>query len=368
MKKNYFIFVVAIAALLSSCASTYHYCQVYETKPVKQDNHYKKANGDFCYENEHCIIDYNFWANGGSADFSLYNKTDEIIYVDLAKSFYVMNGEAYDLYRSREWTESSSIGFASSYAYSNGATRAKSLSVGLIEPSLWTDGVVGAKASKAASRSASVTSGNTVAHTESSAVTFREKKEVAIPPHSKKYIKSYNIVNSPMLNCDLQRYPSRSARLNFSSENSPYKFSDYITYSVGDNAKPISINNEFYVSSVTNYPEPDVVEMRKREEPCDNVKDPDYTAPQYDLYDKVIRDSICETSTSFYDTYSKTTTKKLYDKYATTEYSYDKYYKAYVKSKVGTGKAGKGSSGSFVAFSIVTGVIALLIVIGLLSH
>lgn len=367
MKKTIFICVVAVAALLSSCASTYHYCQVYETKPVKQENHYKKANGDFCYENEHCIIDYNFWANGGSADFGFYNKTDEIIYVDLAKSFYMMNGVAYDLYQNREWTQSSSVGVASSVSYGSAVSRSRALSAGIIEPSLWSDGVVSAKASRAASRSSSVTSSNAVARTESSAVTVKEKQIIAIPPHGKKTVKTYNINTSPMLSCDLQRYPAKSARLDFSADNSPFLFSEVVTYSVGDKSQPVTLNNEFYVSSITNYAEPEIVEMKKREEPCENMQDPDYSTPLYDLYDKFIRDSICETSTSFYNTYSKTTAKKLYEKELKKDYSYDSRYNAFVKKGAMTRKnVNRGSNA--VLGGLVAGVGVLLLVVALVAY
>lgn len=355
MKKNYLVFVVAIAALLSSCANTYYYCQVYETEPVRQDVHLKNENGSLKYENAQCIVDYCFWANGGSTDFSFYNKTDEIIYVDLSKSFYVMNDVAHDLYQNREWYKSSAVGVASSASYGYGETQSRTLSAGVIDPSLWSEGAVSATASKAASHSAGFSAGKAIAQTETNAVTIREKKEVAIPPHSKKYIKSHSIVYFPMLDCDLQRYPSQSSRMEFSADNSPFRFSEIITYSVGDNSQPVTVNNEFYVSSVANYAEPAILEMRKRGEPCENMQDPDYSAPQYDIYDKVIRDNICETSTSFYNTYTITTTKKLYDKGWTKDYYYDSRNDAFVKKGVFSSKPSGNKSKNPVLGGLVIG-------------
>lgn len=350
MKKiNYIVITALLCVVMSSCASSYNFCQVYETKPVKQSNQLKYENGGMSYENAQCSIDYCFWSNGGNADFNFYNKTDDIIYIDLAKSFYVMNGVAYDLFLDREWTQSSSVGVASSVFYGYGESRSVALSVARIEPSLTTDGLVTARATKTAGRSANITSGRALALTESSSVTVKEKKIIVVPPHSKKYIKTYSIATTPMLSCDLQRYPSQSARLEFTAENSPYCFSDVITYFVGDNTQSTTVKNDFYVSSVTNYAEPEIVIMQKREELCENMRDMDYVAPSQDLYDKVIRGSICETASSFYNTYQTKTNKKLYEKKESDGYSYNSQYQAYVRSK---------SQGE-IGVSVVIGIIGM---------
>ena len=168
-----------------------------------------------------------------------------------------------------------------------------------------------------------------------------------------------------MLDCDLQRYPSQSSRMEFSADNSPFRFSEIITYSVGDNSQPVTVSNEFYVSSVANYAEPAILEMRKRGEPCENMQDPDYSAPQYDIYDKVIRDNICETSTSFYNTYTKTTTKKLYDKGWTKDYYYDSRNDAFVKKGVFSSKpsGNKGKNPGVGGLVIGAGVLAMAVVL-----
>ena len=361
MKKNIYLFVAAVAAVfLSSCAGTYQYCQIYETKPVRQENLVKNDNGALRYENAQCAIDYNFWSNGGSADFYFYNKTDEIIYIDLAKSFYVRNGVAHDLFGAREWSQSSSVGVASSVSYGYSESASAALAVGAIVPSLVSGGAVGAKAAKAASRTVSATSGNAVAHTETITVTTKEKQIIAVPPHSKKYIRTHDIATTPYLSCDLQRYPSTSARIDFSADNSPYRFSDVITYTVGEDKQPVTVNGDFYVSSVTNYAEPEIVVMKKREELCENMRAPDYVKPERSLYDKVIRDSICETASSFYNTYDVKSEKRLYEDNKYKSYTYDYRYNAYVLS---------GSHGNpWIAIGImggIVGVAALLALFGL---
>lgn len=50
--------------------------------------------------------------------------------------------------------------------------------------------------------------------------------------------------------------------------------------------------------------------MKKRDEPCENLKDPDYISPEVDLYDKIVKENVCEEASSFYKTYDTKTTKK----------------------------------------------------------
>ena len=204
-----------MSTLLASCSSTYQFCQVSETKPVNKEVLKKGGNGEYQYENSQCIISYNFWSNGGTADFEFYNKTDEIIYIDLANSFFVVNGKAYDMFRNREWSQGSTMSVASSMSYGYGASRSAALSFGRIEPIPTPSGSVKANATRSANRSANVTSSRAMAHSESSTVTIKEKQIIAVPPHTKKHVKTYNISTEPMLSCDIQRYPSQKSRLNF---------------------------------------------------------------------------------------------------------------------------------------------------------
>ena len=332
--------------LLTSCVSTYQYCQIYETEPVRHDGQLMNENGKLFYEDSQCVIDYCFWSNGGSADFSFYNKTDEIVYIDLAKSFFVMNGEARDLYQGREWSQSSSESVASSLSYSYGESR----SLGRIEPNIISEGAT----TKTVKRSASIMARGAVAHTESNTVTTKEKQVIAIPPHTKKYVETYNITSFPMLSCDLPRYPSNRARLDYTTDDSPFRFSDIITYTIGDSTHPITVTNEFYVSSVTNYAEPEIVVMKKREEPCENMRGPDYESPSVELFDKVVKSDLCEPASSFYHTYQTHTNKKLYEDNSTKGYTYNARYDAYTtKSKV--------SMGSLGVFAGVLTIIAVLV-------
>lgn len=42
-------------------------------------------------------------------------------------------------------------------------------------------------------------------------------------------------------------------------DESPFVFSNRITYRVGESAEPVQFENQFYVSEITNYPEKEIV-------------------------------------------------------------------------------------------------------------
>ena len=90
--------LLCVALLFSSCSSIYHYVQVFETQSTKQSAPVKQQNGGLVYEDDECLVFYSLWANGGDASFGIFNKTDQIMYVDLSKSFFIRNGIANDYY------------------------------------------------------------------------------------------------------------------------------------------------------------------------------------------------------------------------------------------------------------------------------
>lgn len=97
--------------------------------------------------------------------------------------------------------------------------------------------------------------------------------------------------------------------------------------------------------------------MKKREEVCENMRNPNYEEPEYDLYDKVVRDSICETASSFYNTYDITTKKRLYNNDSYNGYVYNTQYQAYTLSK------SKGYGAAIVIMSV--GLAAILVLLQL---
>ena len=65
--------------------------------------------------------------------------------------------------------------------------------------------------------------------------------------------------------CDLFKYPKakKVKAVSYTRENSPIVFSNRITYAIHNNSN--LVENEFYVSEITNYPESVFFESRHEE-------------------------------------------------------------------------------------------------------
>ena len=91
------------AAFMASCSSS-SYVQVVDMKgsvPVE--------NSNFTYSDNACKITYNLWSNGGDAGFRVENLTDQVIYINLANSFFIENGTAHDYFRNRTYGKGLSL-------------------------------------------------------------------------------------------------------------------------------------------------------------------------------------------------------------------------------------------------------------------
>lgn len=176
------------------------------------------------YEDENCTVAYDFWSDGGDAGFWLRNNTEENIHLHLDKSFFIKNGVAYDYYLDRVFSASSQRGMT----HSN--------QVG--------------------------TSGSYYSSVE--AQSRKEKEVVTIPPHTKRKITEYPISWMRITNCDLPGFPTRLnlRTKEFDKDNSPLVFGNRIAYSVGDDEELLLIENDFFVSEVSNYPESAMYEFR----------------------------------------------------------------------------------------------------------
>lgn len=218
---------------LTSCSSTFY--QLYEVEP--QQNISKEEEG-LVYEDEHCIITYNLWAEEGDSGFTIYNKTQEKLTLHLDESFFILNDRAYDYYKNRI-TSSSRMTTATS-SYSN--------SMALLL------GGYGTKTSELA-----------IAGDRSVAAV--EKPKISIPPQSSKRIAEYIINPTLFRSCNLFRYPSRK-QVNsetFNETNSPIVFKNLIKYQVNGNDELKTIEHTFYVSAISNYPESEFKESKYEE-------------------------------------------------------------------------------------------------------
>ena len=235
--------MMTVCAAFSSCAPATYY-QLYQTQPVSD---IAMRENCMVFEDENCEIIYNFWKEYGDIGFVFRNKTSENIYLHLDECYYVENGFAYDYYQNRVYTNSKSHVTSNqlSNIYGSYITKSNTYKNGYIY------GLTG-----------------TVTSSSSNSVSIAEKQVICIPPKSSKTITEFDIKSSVYRSCDLYRIPAvkKPHGVSFNMDNSPLTFGNRITYSIGKNEEVVRVNNEFYVSKISNYSELDFVRMEYVEE------------------------------------------------------------------------------------------------------
>lgn len=239
---------------LASCKSVAYY-QVYKAVP---DNSVSVTSNNLMeYEDKNCVISYNLWSDGGNMGFRVFNKTDQDLVINLDKSFFIRNGEAFDYYQNRVFTNSYSEGSSKSKSSAVSASaKASSSTTGL---NFW--GWL-ATASGSVANSVGVSNTHSTMSSSGQSVAITEEVLVIIPPKTSKRFYEYNAVDGLYRDCDLLLFPKKRdiKTLRFSRDNSPYIFSNVIAYSLENEDKLNIVENEFYISEVTNYPEKEIFE------------------------------------------------------------------------------------------------------------
>jgi hypothetical protein len=181
------------------------------------------GNNNIVFEDKNCLVYYNLSTEGGDVGFSIYNKTESDMTVYLTKTFFVLNGVAYEYFQNRTFSISSNSGTTvSSYYY----------------PNYWNNNV-----SKTTGMSSTGFS-----------TSYVEKPELTIPPKTLVNISEYKVTNTYFSNCDLPLYPSQNniKSIKYSKEDSPFTFYNIITYSTKSDT--VRLENKFYVSEIANFP------------------------------------------------------------------------------------------------------------------
>ena len=246
---------------------------MYHTQPVTDIT---IRDNCMVYEDENCEILYNFWKEYGEIGFVFYNKTTENIYLHLDECFYIENGGAYDYYRNRVYTNSKSYvtstqltNINSSYlTKSNATANANYYQIGAY-------GTGNAYGNQTTYKNGYIYgSTGTITNTTSNSVSIAEKRIICIPPRTSKIITEFEIKNSIYRSCDIYRNPGRKDphSVTFSKNNSPLIFGNRIAYSIGNGEELIRVENEFYVSKISNYSSQDITKLEKVEE-CGRKKD-----------------------------------------------------------------------------------------------
>ena len=244
-KKFATLLLTAVVSMgLSSCNKLYY--QVYD---VNSENMVQKDNS-LVYENNDLKLMYNLWGENGSVGFIIQNKTNNDLFIDLTQTFFILNGKANDYFKNREFTKTS-INEASLSAFyiSNWSNN------------LWTNRYyvpVTAKVSKGAS----------------TGITTKEKAIICIPANSWKVIDEYKVVPSIKQTCDKKTdYPKHKAVVStYNKDNSPLTFRNRISYAFDKECKNLKqIENEFYVSDITNYSKKEIIQTVKEKVNCYDI-------------------------------------------------------------------------------------------------
>lgn len=255
------IFIYSVGALLMASCARDPYCQVFKVSSTNV----KSESGNYIYDDENCSIIYNFWTSGGNPGFVIKNKSTNTIYVDLTNTFLVTNEHAQDYYLNRTFSK----GYSSSSSKTAGISRgvAGSVSASGIYNAYSGTGLAGKLGSVAAgfSSSTSRNSSVTVSNGTSSGVTYTESPVVTIPPKSYKTISEYILVSDVLQDCQLTMLVKKNApsSLSYNEETTPIRFANHITYYVGEDKTAHKVENNFYISQITNYHPKDVYEKIK---------------------------------------------------------------------------------------------------------
>lgn len=70
---------------LYSCTNSFYHVGTLQSEQVKV------VDEDFVFENEHLKVIYNFWENGGRMRYLLFNKTNQLLFIDWNNSFFGNN-------------------------------------------------------------------------------------------------------------------------------------------------------------------------------------------------------------------------------------------------------------------------------------
>ncbi len=246
---------MSLIAIVSFCITSCNNCyyQVYDIGI----NGMKTQDNSLVYENEDCKVLYNLWSNNGELKFAILNKTDKDIFVNMGQSFYVVNGQAVDYYQGRKFT-SQSVNHAdymiSSTIGNVGASGFWGNDV-YVENGMVTMNTMTGKLSKINSNS----------------ITTREKEIVCIPSKCFKVFNYYKVNPAFVSTCERDKdFPKKSFEVgNYTQATTPLSFKNRIAYGFNKNeVADKHIDNDFWISSVTNYSKNEATEKYKEKTKC----------------------------------------------------------------------------------------------------
>lgn len=256
MKKN-ILLIAATALLLCSCSSVY-----YQIATIGSEKGQLNKSDNLVFNEGDYVIIYDFWALAGTVSFTFFNNSDKDVYIDMTKSFLLVNGMTNDYYKNRVWTtssgytrstgKSSSIGFSSSVGASASAAVSEEL---YSYPGIY--GSVGRSYSASNSASANNVVASSSAVSSSSSIEVREKEGVWVPAKASRHFAEFSMMNSPYRRCSFNRFPLRTSSLSFDETDTPYHYTNTLTI-VSDGIEK-KVETSFYIKNLMNAAESEIV-------------------------------------------------------------------------------------------------------------
>lgn len=210
------LFLVFISIGFSACSLPKYY-QVYKTKTSTG----KLEENKVVFEDDHCMVYYDLWDEGGNIGFRIFNKTDKELTLDLNKTFFILNGEAYQYYQNK------------TYSFSKGKSKTKSV----FQENNYCE---------------KTTIINSSASTKSNTTTYGFLPYMTIPSQTTVNVQVYKVTNQRYTSCEMAKYPKKKnpEYLLFTEETSPFVFSNLLTYTIEDES--FKFENDFYVNEISN--------------------------------------------------------------------------------------------------------------------
>ena len=218
-KKVFYIMLVITNLLLCGCSQTYY--QILTVKSTENS-----LSDKMVYEDDIVRVKYDFWGNKGKMAFSIYNKTDSIIYVDMLKSHFVKNDMAFDYFTNATLGRSVSYAKYEDYSYA--------VKFDNISPIIYLEGQLRNV------DEAVISSANSVS--ESKSITYTEMSVIAIPPKTFKTFNKYRLF-------DYYIPEGEDKDILYSSIDTPLNFRNYLV--IKQNNENYIINNSFYIYKVS---------------------------------------------------------------------------------------------------------------------
>ncbi len=231
MKFSFVLFFLA-TFFLTACQPAAFY-QLLQIKPIGNST----DTDGIVFQDVNIKVIYNLWSSGGDIGFTIFNKSDGYITLDLTQCYFVMNGYVYDYHEDRTIDKS----------YSEAANRSAYATV----PYYSSTRTIGLSSSSAAGVSSTVA----------------EKAQRTLPPKTALKITRFSITGILYSDCNLARFPGRGRMsvLSFERADTPYAFYNILNYT-SDGQKYVEVKHEFYLEKVTNYPRDEFVYYPKENE------------------------------------------------------------------------------------------------------